>query len=72
MAQTAPYQLRNTDIRVNSICPGLIQTGMTELTFNYAASKGSTSKLGQLCALGRYGIAEGIIFTFLALIEGDC
>ena len=59
MAKTAPYQLRNTDVRVNSICPGLIQTGMTLPTFDYAASRGTSSKIGQLNALGRYAVAEG-------------
>ena len=59
MAKTAPYQLRNTDVRVNSICPGLIQTGMTEATFSYAATRGTSNKIGQLNAMGRYGVPEG-------------
>jgi NAD(P)-dependent dehydrogenase (short-subunit alcohol dehydrogenase family) len=63
LAHTAPYQLRNTNIRINSICPGLIETGMTEVTFDYANSRGSASKLGQYCALGRYGVAEGMLLT---------
>ncbi|KAI0093179.1 NAD-P-binding protein [Irpex rosettiformis] len=73
IAQTAPYQLRNTDIRVNSICPGLIQTGMTEMTFNYAAKRGTTNKVGQLCPLGRYGVAEEIanLALFLASDESS-
>lgn len=59
MAQTASYQLRNSDIRVNSICPGLIETGMTAQTFDYAASRGTTGKIGQLNPMGRYGVAQG-------------
>lgn len=59
MAQTGPYQLRNTGVRVNSICPGLIETGMTEWTFSYAASRGTSGKIGQLNALGRYGVPQG-------------
>lgn len=59
MAQTASYQLRNTDIRVNAICPGLIETGMTTMTFDYAASRGTSNKIGQLNPMGRYGVAEG-------------
>lgn len=59
IAHTAAYQLRNTDIRVNSICPGLIETGMTSRTFEYAASRGTTSKIGQLNPMGRYGVAQG-------------
>lgn len=67
MAKTAPYQLRNTDIRVNSICPGLIETGMTEATFSYAAARGTSSKLGQLNAMGRYGVPEGTSFISMRL-----
>ncbi|KZT71021.1 NAD(P)-binding protein [Daedalea quercina L-15889] len=68
MAQTAVYQLSKTDVRVNSVCPGLIETGMTAAVFDYARSKGAGSKIGQLNPLGRYGIADEIanIVTFLA------
>ncbi len=62
MAQTSAYQLQRTDIRINSICPGLIETGMTEATFEYARQRGSGGKIGQLNPLGRFGIAEGISF----------
>ncbi|KAI0685194.1 NAD-P-binding protein [Cytidiella melzeri] len=71
MAHTAPYQLRNTDIRVNSICPGLIETGMTEVTFQYAASRGTSNKIGQLCALGRYGLPEEIASMALFLASDE-
>lgn len=59
LAMTSTYQLRNTDVRVNSICPGLIETGMTTKTFEYAASRGTTNKIGQLNPMGRYGVAQG-------------
>lgn len=59
MAKTAPYQLRRTDIRVNSICPGLIETGMTQDQFEYAQARGSTAKIGQLNPTGRFGVPEG-------------
>ena len=59
MAQTAPYQLRDTDIRVNSICPGLIETGMTAMTFDYAATRGTSGKIGQLNPMGRYAVPQG-------------
>ena len=65
MAQTAAYQLARTNIRVNSICPGLIETGMTSNVFQMARQRGTASKIGQLNPLGRYGVAEGIIsFTY--------
>lgn len=59
MAKTAAYQLQRTDIRVNSICPGLIETGMTGDTFDYARHRGTAGKIGQLNPLGRFGVAEG-------------
>ena len=59
MAKTAPYQLRRTAIRVNSICPGLIETGMTQDQFEYAQARGSTAKIGQLNPTGRFGVPEG-------------
>ena len=59
MAQTAAYQLARTNIRVNSICPGLIETGMTIATFDYARSRGTAGKLGQLNPMGRYAVANG-------------
>lgn len=59
MAKTSAYQLHKTDVRVNTICPGLIETGMTGDTFEYARQRGTEAKIGQLNPLGRYGIAEG-------------
>lgn len=59
IAKTAPYQLQKTNIRINSICPGLIETGMTEMTFDYARTRGTVGKIGQLNPMGRYGVAEG-------------
>ena len=59
MAQTSANQLRKSDIRVNSICPGLIETGMTADTFTSARKRGRLGKVGQLNALGRFGVAEG-------------
>ncbi|KIP02966.1 hypothetical protein PHLGIDRAFT_111463 [Phlebiopsis gigantea 11061_1 CR5-6] len=71
MAQTASYQLRNSDIRVNSICPGLIETGMTAQTFDYAASRGTTGKIGQLNPMGRYGVAQEIANMALFLASDE-
>ena len=61
MAKTSAYQLQRTDIRVNAVCPGLIETGMTNDTFEYARRRGTVGKIGQLNPLGRFGVAEGTI-----------
>ncbi|TFK73974.1 NAD(P)-binding protein [Pluteus cervinus] len=71
MAQTSAYQLQRKDIRVNSICPGLIETGMTGATFDHARQRGTAGKLGQLNPLGRYGIAEEIAQVALFLASDD-
>lgn len=46
-------QLSETGVRVNAICPGLTETGMTQPTFDYAKDKGVTHKLGRLNPLRR-------------------
>ncbi|KAL0956478.1 hypothetical protein HGRIS_002624 [Hohenbuehelia grisea] len=71
MAKTAAYQLPKTNIRVNSICPGLIETGMTESTFDYAKTRGTIGKVGQLNPLGRYGLADEIAKAALFLASDD-
>ncbi|KAF8893976.1 hypothetical protein BD779DRAFT_1669486 [Infundibulicybe gibba] len=71
IAKTSAYQLQKTDIRVNSICPGLIETGMTGDTFEYARQRGSAGKIGQLNPLGRYGIAEEIAQAAVFLASDD-
>ncbi|KAG6334942.1 hypothetical protein ID866_4140 [Astraeus odoratus] len=60
-SRTSVYQLQRTDVRVNSICPGLIETNMTKDMFDFARQRGSGSKLGQLNPLGRYGVSQGIV-----------
>ncbi|KLO20361.1 NAD-binding protein [Schizopora paradoxa] len=71
MAQTAAYQLQKTNIRVNSICPGLIETGMTDLTFTTARLRGTQHKIGQLNPLGRHGIPEEVAQLALFLASDD-
>ncbi|KAG6842167.1 hypothetical protein C0991_001660 [Blastosporella zonata] len=64
IAKTSAYQLQKCDVRVNTICPGLIETGMTGDTFEYARQRGSAGKIGQLNPLGRFGIPEGTSAQF--------
>ena len=60
LAQNGAWQLARTNIRVNAVCPGLIETGMTSPTFEMAKAKGSASKIGQLNPTGRYGVSEEV------------
>ncbi|KAI0358749.1 NAD-P-binding protein [Trametes cingulata] len=73
IAQTSAYQLRHKDIRVNTICPGLIETNMTSVMFDRARAKGSEVRIGQLNPLGRYGLPEEIanVALFLASDEAS-
>jgi len=67
VAQTSAYQLARTNIRVNALCPGLIETGMTNIMFDAARSRGTAGKIGQLNPLGRHGVAEEIAQVALFL-----
>ena len=55
LVQTAANQLTGTNVRVNAICPGLIETGMTRPMFEAARERGSEKKIGQLNPLKRAG-----------------
>lgn len=67
MAQTMAYQLAGTAIRVNAICPGLIETGMTSTVFEAARSRGTEGRIGQLNPLKRAGHADEIARVALFL-----
>ncbi|KIY50148.1 NAD(P)-binding protein [Fistulina hepatica ATCC 64428] len=71
LAKTSSYQLQKTGIRVNTISPGLVETGMTRETFEYARQRGSLHKVGQLNPLGRYAVAEELASVALFLASDD-
>ncbi|KAF9481512.1 NAD(P)-binding protein [Pholiota conissans] len=71
IAKNSAYQLQKTDIRVNTICPGLIETGMTGDTFDYARQRGTAGKIGQLNPMGRFGVAQEIANAALFLASDD-
>ena len=55
LVQTAAYSLSGTGVRINAICPGLIETGMTKPVFDRAKERGTVDKIGQLNPLKRAG-----------------
>jgi NAD(P)-dependent dehydrogenase (short-subunit alcohol dehydrogenase family) len=73
LVQTAANSLYGTGVRVNAICPGLIETGMTQPIFERARERGTHERIGQLNPLTRYGNPEEIaaMAAFLASDEAS-
>lgn len=66
LVQTAAQQLSGTGIRVNAVCPGLVETGMTQEVYEQARARGKEEAIGQLNPMKRGGspneIARAIAF----------
>lgn len=71
LAQTSAWQLSRTGVRVNALCPGLIETGMTKVVFDAARERGTAGKIGQLNPMGRYGVAEEIANALMFLASDE-
>jgi NAD(P)-dependent dehydrogenase (short-subunit alcohol dehydrogenase family) len=73
LVQTAAQQLTGTGVRVNAVCPGLIETGMTRATYESARAAGKEEKIGQLNPMQRGGEPEEIcaVVTFLASADAS-
>ena len=73
LVQTSSYQLSRQNIRVNAICPGLIETGMTVPMYDAARERGTEGRIGQINPLGRGGVADEVarVALFLGGDEGS-
>ena len=71
LVQTVANQLYGTGVRINAICPGLIETGMTRPIFEMARARGSEQKIGQLNPLRRAGAPEEIATAALFLASDE-
>jgi NAD(P)-dependent dehydrogenase (short-subunit alcohol dehydrogenase family) len=73
LVKTAAAQLCDSNIRVNAICPGLIETGMTQGIFDMARAAGKQEMIGQLNPLRRAGVPNEIaqVALFLASDESS-
>jgi NAD(P)-dependent dehydrogenase (short-subunit alcohol dehydrogenase family) len=67
LAQTISYQLAGSGIRINAICPGVIETGMTAPMYEAARARGSEKKIGQLNPLRRGAHADEVARVALFL-----
>ncbi|MBF5056691.1 short-chain dehydrogenase/reductase SDR [Alcanivorax sp. 521-1] len=71
LTKTAACDLGQYNVRVNAICPGLIETGMTKPVFDYARERNKEEKLGSRCELRRYGRPEEIAAAMAFLASDD-
>jgi NAD(P)-dependent dehydrogenase (short-subunit alcohol dehydrogenase family) len=67
LAQTCSFQLAGTGVRINAICPGLIETGMTKQMYDVARARGTEDKIGQLNPLRRGAVADEVARVALFL-----
>jgi len=71
LAQTAANEFYATNVRVNAVCPGLIETGMTKPMFDGARARGKEDKIGQLNPMARYGVPMELAYAALFLASDE-
>jgi NAD(P)-dependent dehydrogenase (short-subunit alcohol dehydrogenase family) len=71
LVQTTAYSLSGTGVRINAVCPGLIETGMTKPIFDNAKQRGTDGKIGQLNPLKRAGQPHELAAMGLFLASDD-
>lgn len=69
--QTAACDLGEWNVRVNAVCPGLVETGMTAPVFERARAAGKEDRLGSRCELRRYGRPEEVAAAIAFLASDD-
>lgn len=71
LAQVSAQQLSGSNVRVNAICPGLTETGMTKQVFDYARDAGKMDRVGRLNPLRRGAQPEELARVALFLASDD-
>ncbi len=71
LAQTAANELAGTGVRVNAICPGLAETGMTRPWFLRARAAGREPRLSRLVPSRRVGTCDEMAQLALFLASDD-
>jgi len=71
LVEVAATQLCGANIRVNAICPGLIETGMTKPLFDNARAVGKEEMIGHLNPMKRGGEPDEIARAALFLASDE-
>ena len=71
LVHTAANQLAGSGVRVNAICPGLIETGMTKMIYDLARSSGQEDRIGELNPQRRGGEPSEIAHAALFLASEE-
>lgn len=71
LAAVAAQQLSGSGVRVNALCPGLTETGMTQGVFDHARAVGKVDKIGRLNPLRRGAQPEELARAALFLASDD-
>lgn len=71
LIEVAATQLCGANIRINAICPGLIETGMTKGIYDMARAAGKDSMIGHLNPLKRGGEPDEIARAALFLASDE-
>jgi NAD(P)-dependent dehydrogenase (short-subunit alcohol dehydrogenase family) len=71
LVQNAAQQLSGSGVRVNAICPGLIETGMTKGIYDLAKASGQEDRIGDLNPLKRGGEPGEIAHAALYLASEE-
>ncbi|PTW49269.1 NAD(P)-dependent dehydrogenase (short-subunit alcohol dehydrogenase family) [Sphingomonas faeni] len=71
LAAVSAQQLTGSNVRVNAICPGLTETGMTKPVFDYAREANKMERVGRLNPLHRGAQPEELAKVALFLASND-
>lgn len=71
LVKVSALELAGSNVRVNAICPGLTETGMTQSVFDYAREAGKIDRVGRLNPLRRGAQPEELAKVALFLASDD-
>jgi len=69
--KTSACEVGAYNVRINAICPGLIETAMTQPFFDWARSTGKESQVGKYCELRRAARPEEVAWAIVFLASDE-